>query len=316
MVMAWIRLLGLPGYLYKKKIIEEIEGTIGKVLRLDFNTDSRARGRFARMAVYNNLDKPLIAQVRVNGLYQKVEYEGLPTICFTCRKYGHTKELCGSLQPEASSEKDQSGVTQAKEVSEGESAVYGPWMVVEKKAVRNFRSSNSCKASFRERKSGSRFDALVDMEVLDLEAEINKGNEGQTAELKDIFKSGKFIENLRMKNWENSISERSRWGLLMRMSVGQLVIKAGQLGQEESVGDGSNAQTMSISSMSEPVDIQVADFPGGFNSNRHTAVSFNVKGTAGGDPLKKTNVISPGVSMVRSAESEAVAPDPGKRIQE
>ncbi|KAH1048051.1 hypothetical protein J1N35_038835 [Gossypium stocksii] len=30
MMLAWIRLPGLPGYLYKKKIIEEIGGTIGK----------------------------------------------------------------------------------------------------------------------------------------------------------------------------------------------------------------------------------------------------------------------------------------------
>ncbi|KAA3465259.1 GroES-like zinc-binding alcohol dehydrogenase family protein [Gossypium australe] len=89
---------GLPRFLYKKKILEEIGGIIGKVARLDFNIDSKIRGRFARMAVYINLDKPLIAQVLVNGMHQKVEYEALPTICFTCKKYGHTKEICASLQ--------------------------------------------------------------------------------------------------------------------------------------------------------------------------------------------------------------------------
>ncbi|PPS08671.1 hypothetical protein GOBAR_AA11970 [Gossypium barbadense] len=34
LVLAWIRLPGLPGYLYKKKIIEAIGSTIGKVVRL------------------------------------------------------------------------------------------------------------------------------------------------------------------------------------------------------------------------------------------------------------------------------------------
>ncbi|KAA3472094.1 leucine-rich repeat receptor-like protein kinase PEPR2 [Gossypium australe] len=97
-VLAWIRLLGLPGFLYKKKILEEIGGTIGKVVRLDFNTDSRIRGQFARMAVYINLDKPLTGQVLVNGIKQRVEYEALPTICFNCGKYGHTKEICPSAQ--------------------------------------------------------------------------------------------------------------------------------------------------------------------------------------------------------------------------
>ncbi|KAH1039642.1 hypothetical protein J1N35_041385 [Gossypium stocksii] len=83
MVLAWIRLLGLPGYLYKKKIIEEIGGTTGKVVRLDFNTDSRIKGRFARMAIFINLDKPLIAQVLVNSRHQRVKYEALPTISFS-----------------------------------------------------------------------------------------------------------------------------------------------------------------------------------------------------------------------------------------
>ncbi|KAK5836831.1 hypothetical protein PVK06_012633 [Gossypium arboreum] len=61
MVLAWIWLPSLLGFLYKKKILEEIGGIIGKVVRLDFNTDSKIRGRFARMVVYINFDKPLIA---------------------------------------------------------------------------------------------------------------------------------------------------------------------------------------------------------------------------------------------------------------
>lgn len=63
MVLAWIRLPGLSGFLYKRRILEEIGGMIGKVVRLDFNTNSRTRGRFARMAVYINLDRPLTTQV-------------------------------------------------------------------------------------------------------------------------------------------------------------------------------------------------------------------------------------------------------------
>ncbi|PPS13624.1 hypothetical protein GOBAR_AA06953 [Gossypium barbadense] len=107
MVLAWIRLSGLLRFLYKRRILEEIGRIIGKVVQLDFNTDSRTRGRFARMVVYINLDKPLIAQVLVNGLHQQVEYEALPTICFNCGKYGHTKELCVTMQPGSSSGKEQ-----------------------------------------------------------------------------------------------------------------------------------------------------------------------------------------------------------------
>ncbi|KAK5773019.1 hypothetical protein PVK06_049322 [Gossypium arboreum] len=67
---------------------------IGKVVKFDFKTDNRTRGRFARMALFINLDKLIISQICVNGEIQQVVYEALPTVCFTCGKYGHVKDLC------------------------------------------------------------------------------------------------------------------------------------------------------------------------------------------------------------------------------
>ncbi|PPD84845.1 hypothetical protein GOBAR_DD18220 [Gossypium barbadense] len=61
---------------------------------LDLQTDNRTRGRFARLAVIINLDKPLVSQVSVDGAVQRVKYEALPTVCFCRGKYGHVKELC------------------------------------------------------------------------------------------------------------------------------------------------------------------------------------------------------------------------------
>ncbi|KAH1084179.1 hypothetical protein J1N35_023940 [Gossypium stocksii] len=90
-VMAWIRLFGLSGHMYKRQVLREIGATIGKVAKLDFNTDNGVRGRFARMAVFINLDKALISQVIINGVTQRIEYEHLPTVCFQCGHYGHTK---------------------------------------------------------------------------------------------------------------------------------------------------------------------------------------------------------------------------------
>ncbi|KAG8501637.1 hypothetical protein CXB51_004070 [Gossypium anomalum] len=131
-VLAWIPFPGLPGFLYKKKILEEIRGTIGKVVRLALNINNRIRGRFARMVVYINLDKLLIAQVLVNGMKQRVEYEALPTVCFTCGKYGHTKELCMALQSELPPEIDQLKVASIEAEKGGECADYGLWMMVER----------------------------------------------------------------------------------------------------------------------------------------------------------------------------------------
>ncbi|MBA0600060.1 hypothetical protein Gorai_006259 [Gossypium raimondii] len=44
-VLTWIRFPGLPSHLYKKEILWDIGGMVGKVTKLHFNTDSGARGR-------------------------------------------------------------------------------------------------------------------------------------------------------------------------------------------------------------------------------------------------------------------------------
>ncbi|PPR84505.1 hypothetical protein GOBAR_AA36209 [Gossypium barbadense] len=214
MVLAWIRLPGLPGFLYKRRILEEIGGMIGKVVCLDFNTDSRTRGRFARMAVYINLDKPLTAQVLVNGLHQKVEYEALPTIYFTCGKYGHTKELCVVEQLGLSSEKKQISDIPTKRATEKDGAAYGPWMVVENKNRRKSRNINSSKENLRDQgKSGSRFDALTNMENLNLNVGTKKGTEGQAVDV------GKVTEQIR----ENNKGNERIWGV--KKSVGPEIYK-------------------------------------------------------------------------------------------
>ncbi|KAK5839365.1 hypothetical protein PVK06_008144 [Gossypium arboreum] len=96
-VMAWIRLSGLPGYMYKRAILEAAGGMINKVAKLDFQTDKKVKERFVRMAIYINLERPLVSRVLVKGEIQKVEFESLPTIFFSCSKNGHIKEMCPSV---------------------------------------------------------------------------------------------------------------------------------------------------------------------------------------------------------------------------
>ncbi|MBA0560685.1 hypothetical protein Golob_017569 [Gossypium lobatum] len=93
-VMAWVHLPGLPGVLYKKLILEEIGNLIGKVANLDFKIDYGLRGRFARMIVFINLDKPLVLYILVNGMMQRVEYESFLAVFFSCGCYGHMQDLC------------------------------------------------------------------------------------------------------------------------------------------------------------------------------------------------------------------------------
>ncbi|KAH1121278.1 hypothetical protein J1N35_004438 [Gossypium stocksii] len=99
LVQTWIRFPGLSSHLYKRQILMEIGGLIGKVTKLDFNTDSRARGIYARMAVFVDLGRPLISKILINGCSQILEYENLPIVCFKCGCYGHTNETCSVVVP-------------------------------------------------------------------------------------------------------------------------------------------------------------------------------------------------------------------------
>ncbi|MBA0723048.1 hypothetical protein Golax_003665 [Gossypium laxum] len=84
------------------------------------------------------------SQVMVNGELQRVEYQVLPTICFSCGKYGHLKEQCTSPAAEkiiVSREKSRRG----------------------QKDLRNQKGENQGKARL-----GSRFSVLNRKESQDL----------------------------------------------------------------------------------------------------------------------------------------------------
>ncbi|KHG08454.1 Putative heme-binding peroxidase [Gossypium arboreum] len=90
------------------------------------------------MTIYINLDKLLIAQVLVNGRNQRVEYEALPTICFSCGKYHHTNKLCTSMQSVFGSEKDQVNVTPTEMGKREEIVAYGSFGVGRKEKSMKF----------------------------------------------------------------------------------------------------------------------------------------------------------------------------------
>ncbi|KAE8712723.1 hypothetical protein F3Y22_tig00110234pilonHSYRG00056 [Hibiscus syriacus] len=76
-----------------------------------------------------------------------VEYESLPTICYACGKYGHTKESCVKALGEGAAEK-------AKEVetSGNRTDHYGPWMQV----VSRMKKQSTTKMTMHHDKDGPR----------------------------------------------------------------------------------------------------------------------------------------------------------------
>ncbi|MBA0854484.1 hypothetical protein Goshw_000559 [Gossypium schwendimanii] len=134
MVLAWIRLPSLLGFMYKRRILEEVGGLVGKVVKFDLNANSKTRGRFSRMVVFIYLNKPLVSQVMVNGELQNVEYEALPTIYFACEKYGYFKDQCSSPMVEKNHVSKEVNGNVVNSTFEGEGSTFSPWMVVEQKS--------------------------------------------------------------------------------------------------------------------------------------------------------------------------------------
>ncbi|KAK9175188.1 hypothetical protein WN944_027194 [Citrus x changshan-huyou] len=93
-IVAWIHLSKMNIHFYHKNVIRRLGQIIGLVIKIDSNTITAQRGKFARLAVEFDLQKPLVSQFNLEGRIQKVEYENLPTICFGYGKFGHYKDAC------------------------------------------------------------------------------------------------------------------------------------------------------------------------------------------------------------------------------
>ena len=91
---VWIRLPELPIKYYEPLVLRDIGKAIGPILRIDAHTGTESRGRFARLCVLICFDKPLIRNIKVGGINQPVQYEGLTALCFSCGRVGHKAEGC------------------------------------------------------------------------------------------------------------------------------------------------------------------------------------------------------------------------------
>ncbi|XP_006469095.2 uncharacterized protein LOC102629728 [Citrus sinensis] len=143
-VNVWIRLHGLAVHFYNQQILQKLGQLVGTVIKIDSNTASSARGRFARLAVSLSLAKPLVSQFVLDGRIQKVEYEGLPVICFTCGRYGYSSSNCKDSssannsgegeQPQPNMQRQEAPI-QPEDHSNVASIAepFGPWMIATRK---------------------------------------------------------------------------------------------------------------------------------------------------------------------------------------
>ena len=181
---VWIQLPELPLEYFNGDVLMEIGRLVGIPLKLDSNTTLVTRGKFARICVEVDLRKPLVSRVKVGRHIQRIEYEGLHTVCFYCGVVGHRMEDCLSKprsddfvapvnEEQTSSVMAEEGDKVVKETSRnitenprvgGESDTFGPWMLVKR---RNTRSSNLNRKGKQERKDmdrDNRFKILSDVD--------------------------------------------------------------------------------------------------------------------------------------------------------
>ena len=161
----WVRLHALPLELYETEVLKQIGEAIGKVLRIDAQTAMEARGKYARLCIQVDMNKPLINTVLIGRFEQPVVYEGIQKLCFACGRVGHKKEDCphiirSSSLPVRGGNDDHGDSAGSRMVHDTDSTVigggmsegsgttkannlYGPWMLVtrRKNGQRGIRNS-------------------------------------------------------------------------------------------------------------------------------------------------------------------------------
>ncbi|MBA0660091.1 hypothetical protein Goklo_012145 [Gossypium klotzschianum] len=72
--------------------------TVQPVMKIDYNTENRAQGKFARMKILIDLWKPLIYNITIKDKIQRVEYKGLLNDYFEGDKYDYVKLIYPKIQ--------------------------------------------------------------------------------------------------------------------------------------------------------------------------------------------------------------------------
>ena len=90
----WVRLHALSIELYEAEVLKHVGEAIGKVLRIDTHTAMEARGKYVRLCVQVDVNKPLINMVLIGKFEQAVMYKGINKLCYACGRIDHKKETC------------------------------------------------------------------------------------------------------------------------------------------------------------------------------------------------------------------------------
>ncbi|KAK4433018.1 hypothetical protein Salat_1064000 [Sesamum alatum] len=145
--ISWVRIPELAVEYYHEEIIYSIAKSLGTPIKIDHNTFWASRGKFARLCVQTDLEKPVQYTVDVNDKLYKLVYENLPSICYSCGRVGHKDVECGfKTTNQEETPMDEMAATresaeQGKEEQTG--PTYGDWILVNR--TKHKKSTNARK---------------------------------------------------------------------------------------------------------------------------------------------------------------------------
>ncbi|KAL4289988.1 hypothetical protein GQ457_14G021980 [Hibiscus cannabinus] len=129
-VVVWVRLPGLPYRYYCKALFRRIAQVVGDVIKIDYNSQAGERGKFARLAIMFDLNKPLKSCIGIDNFVKRLEYEGLQHICFMCGVYGHSQDESGSEKRPGGGGNHTTEIQEVRGLQEdGAKELYGPLMI-------------------------------------------------------------------------------------------------------------------------------------------------------------------------------------------
>lgn len=161
-IAIWIRFPKLPVEFYNSYVLPQLAAKIGTVLKVDSHTLLGDKGRYARVCVQIDLDKPLIKTIHIGDFKQSVLYESINKVCFTCGRIGHQKWNCPYTSAASSIIHKQNASSQIQELNansiialstkivgkepvvseslrdiEDQGDQYRPWILAERKKNKN-----------------------------------------------------------------------------------------------------------------------------------------------------------------------------------
>ncbi|XP_030943405.1 uncharacterized protein LOC115968223 [Quercus lobata] len=221
----------------RKEALQLIGKAIGNVLRIDTFTASETRGRFARLCVQVDVEKPLAIAIMIGKLEQQICYEGIQKMCFECGRLGHSKEHCphvvwqGPSYSEA--ELKEAGETcfssrsthvpdkarrgegtsgvmrdfeQSTEKVDVREEVYGPWIVVKRRK----NSTNPLRSGGTLPRQGSGMNTRTTEYMEKGIADRAAGIDGSNRESKRKMSPQSFVDKARFASVVQSIKQKGK----------------------------------------------------------------------------------------------------------